>query len=173
MGYKGEIKVKYMKGKLAIFTPYNYDFLCAIKEIKGAKWNSNLQCWLVGKSNFNKVREMIKEIYDKDIDLNIKTQVKFRFLDNTLFDEDIDEKYFALWGQPIFHKETLQLYDNVSIDGTLEIRIDDKGVKKVLVEKNSSIKIELPKSIAKEIFPINLIEYNNKNNNYYKVSLDK
>ena len=65
---KKECEITYEQGKLAIYTPYNADFVTEIKKIDGAKWNGS--CWMVDKEHLEQVQGIVKSIYG-DVDVSV------------------------------------------------------------------------------------------------------
>lgn len=56
-----EIKVE--NGVARVYTPYNPDFVKAIKKIGGAKWDREKRCWAVPESAVDAAREIMKDVY--------------------------------------------------------------------------------------------------------------
>ena len=63
---KDEFAIEHWNGKLQVFTPYEADFVRAIKRIAGSKWNSDEKCWEVPESSIERVRQIMKDVYGHD-----------------------------------------------------------------------------------------------------------
>lgn len=55
------IKIEVENGKAKLYTPYNAEFVKAVKNIGGAKWNGS--CWSVPEESLNAAREIMERIY--------------------------------------------------------------------------------------------------------------
>jgi hypothetical protein len=54
-------------GRIAIFTPYNPDFVAAMKKkIGGCRWDAEARCWTAPASAAEGVREILRSIYGAD-----------------------------------------------------------------------------------------------------------
>lgn len=50
-----------------IYTPYNADFVAALKNgVGGARWNASSRCWTVPAATVNAVREIMRRVYGRD-----------------------------------------------------------------------------------------------------------
>ena len=58
------IKVIVKDGRASVFTPFNRDFVAAIKSnIGGRKWDSDERCWTVPEEALPQVRQIMMDIY--------------------------------------------------------------------------------------------------------------
>ncbi len=66
-----------------VFTPYNADFIAAIKKISGAKFMHDLGAWRVHAKSVESVRYIMRKVYGED-DLNPaeKIDIKITFEDD-------------------------------------------------------------------------------------------
>lgn len=63
---KDEFAIEHWNGKLQIFTPYNPDFVQAVKRVDGSKWNAEEKCWEAPEDAIGHVRQIMKEAYGHD-----------------------------------------------------------------------------------------------------------
>lgn len=56
------MKIEMENGKANVYTPYNPDFVKAIKGIGGAKWNGSGSCWIIPGSAVEAVREIMVDV---------------------------------------------------------------------------------------------------------------
>jgi hypothetical protein len=53
--------------KIAIYTPYNPEFVAALKKrIGGCRWNADGKCWTAPASAVENVREIMRDVYGAD-----------------------------------------------------------------------------------------------------------
>lgn len=57
------IKVEIENEKANVYTPYNSDFVKAIKGIGGARWNRDKRAWSIPAESVNVAREIMERIY--------------------------------------------------------------------------------------------------------------
>jgi len=58
------IKVTIKDGRASVFTPFNRDFVAAIKtNIGGRKWDADNKCWTVPEESLPQVRQIMREVY--------------------------------------------------------------------------------------------------------------
>lgn len=57
------MKIDVTNGKANVYTPYNPDFVKAIKGIGGAKWNTSEKCWSIPESAVDAAREIMSNVY--------------------------------------------------------------------------------------------------------------
>lgn len=58
------IKVVVKDGRAKVFTPFNRDFVAAIKSnIGGRKWDSDERCWTVPEESLPQVRQIMMDVY--------------------------------------------------------------------------------------------------------------
>ena len=58
------IKVIVKDGRASIYTPFNRDFVAAIKtNIGGRKWDADNKCWTVPEESLPQVRQIMREVY--------------------------------------------------------------------------------------------------------------
>ena len=60
-----DIKIIDSNGKADIYTPYNAEFVRAVKNC-GAKWNKANSCWTVEAGHIDTVREIMRRIWGRD-----------------------------------------------------------------------------------------------------------
>ena len=58
-----DIKVTIKDGKAELYTPYNADFVKAIKALGGAKWNASKRCWTISEDMLPQAREIMMDVY--------------------------------------------------------------------------------------------------------------
>lgn len=57
------IKVEINNGKAELATPYNPDFVDAVKKIGGAKWDGEKKCWTVPEAQLPAARIVMENVY--------------------------------------------------------------------------------------------------------------
>ncbi len=57
------IRIETNNGKASLFTPYNPDFVKAVKKIGGAAWDGKEKCWTVPEAQVPAARFIMEEIY--------------------------------------------------------------------------------------------------------------
>lgn len=73
------MEIKVNNGIARVYTPYNPDFVKAIKKIGGAKWDREKRCWAVPESAVDAAREIMKNVYgynDNTPNETVKVRVK-------------------------------------------------------------------------------------------------
>ena len=84
-----------------IFTPYNAEFVSAIKGIGGAKWNRYEQCWEIPESAVEACREIMMRVYGEcDIPSGEKVKVRLTFTKDFISDTRQD---IVLMGKTVAH----------------------------------------------------------------------
>lgn len=58
-----DIKVTIKDGKAELYTPYNADFVKAIKALGGARWNASKRCWTISEDMLTQAREIMMDVY--------------------------------------------------------------------------------------------------------------
>ena len=58
-----DIKVTIKDGKAELYTPYNADFVKAIKALGGARWNASKRCWKISEDMLPQARDMLYGLY--------------------------------------------------------------------------------------------------------------
>ena len=58
-----DIKVEIKNGKANLYTPYNADFVKAIKALGGARWNASSRCWTISESMLPQARKIMMDVY--------------------------------------------------------------------------------------------------------------
>lgn len=58
-----DIKVAVKDGKAELYTPYNADFVKAIKALGGARWNASKKCWTISEDMLTQAREIMMDVY--------------------------------------------------------------------------------------------------------------
>lgn len=62
-----EFSIKNMNDKvIGVYTPYNADFVSAIKKVSGASWLRDRGCWGVPAAQIDVAREIMRRIYGRD-----------------------------------------------------------------------------------------------------------
>lgn len=90
------MKIDIENGKAYVYTPYNQEFVKAIKKVGGAKWNG--EAWVVPEVAVSAVREIMLNIYgETDIDHGTNVDIKITFLES--FSKD--KKGITLFGKTI------------------------------------------------------------------------
>ena len=57
------IKVTIKDGRASVFTPFNRDFVAAIRNVGGRKWDADNKCWTVPEESLPQVRQIMMDIY--------------------------------------------------------------------------------------------------------------
>ena len=57
------IKVTIKDGRASVFTPFNRDFVAAIRNVGGRKWDADDKCWTVPEEALPEVRKIMMGIY--------------------------------------------------------------------------------------------------------------
>ena len=57
------IKVTIKDGRASVFTPFNRDFVNAIRNVGGRKWDSENKCWTVPEEALPQVRQIMMDVY--------------------------------------------------------------------------------------------------------------
>ena len=57
------IKVTIKDGRASVFTPFNRDFVNAIRNVGGRKWDADDKCWTVPEEALPQVRQIMMTIY--------------------------------------------------------------------------------------------------------------
>ena len=57
------IKVTIKDGRASVFTPFNHDFVNAIRNVGGRKWDSENKCWTVPEEALTQVRQIMMDVY--------------------------------------------------------------------------------------------------------------
>ena len=57
------IKVNIENGRAKVFTPFNHDFVNAIRNVGGRKWDADDKCWTVPEEALPEVRKIMMEVY--------------------------------------------------------------------------------------------------------------
>lgn len=58
------IRVENVGGKVEIYTPYNCDFIDALKaKVGGARWDAAKKCWTAPEEMLDAVRAILKDVY--------------------------------------------------------------------------------------------------------------
>ena len=57
------IKVTIKDGRASVFTPFNRDFVTAIRNVGGRKWDADDKCWTVPEEALPQVRQIMMDVY--------------------------------------------------------------------------------------------------------------
>ena len=57
------IKVTIKDGRASVFTPFSRDFVAAIKNVGGRKWDADDKCWTVPEESLPQVRQIMMDVY--------------------------------------------------------------------------------------------------------------
>ena len=57
------IKVIVKDGRAKVFTPFNHDFVNAIRNVGGRKWDADDKCWTVPEDALPEVRKIMMDVY--------------------------------------------------------------------------------------------------------------
>ena len=57
------IKVTIKDGRASVFPPFNRDFVNAIRNVGGRKWDADDKCWTVPEEALPEVRKIMMEVY--------------------------------------------------------------------------------------------------------------
>lgn len=74
------LKITVENGTANIYTPYNAEFVAAIKKLGGAKWSREGGCWKIQESRIPEVREVMRRIYgetDQETGKRVKVRLTF------------------------------------------------------------------------------------------------
>lgn len=58
-------KINVINDSAQVYTPYNGDFVRRIKNIGGAKWNRDHNCWIIPASAVDACREIMRNVYGR------------------------------------------------------------------------------------------------------------
>lgn len=58
-----EIRVEIKNGKANLYTPYNADFVKAVKTMGGARWDSTSRCWTISEDMLPQARKIMMYVY--------------------------------------------------------------------------------------------------------------
>lgn len=58
-----EIRVEIKNGKANLYTPYNTDFVKAVKAMGGARWDSTSRCWTISEDMLPQARKIMMDVY--------------------------------------------------------------------------------------------------------------
>lgn len=58
-----DIKVTIKDGKANLYTPYNADFVKAVKALGGARWNASSRCWTISEDMLPQARKIMMDVY--------------------------------------------------------------------------------------------------------------
>lgn len=137
--------------KVEIETPYNADFVKAVKKLKGAKWNPNKYVWTVDESEMVKAVDLVNEIYKTNISSDKKVTVKVTVLNNKLYGRN--QRDLVIAGVTIIEK--CQLSDKVKLDGSLITKYKNGELIRASFKEGSTFTFEIGEQ-----------DYNNYNHNY-------
>ena len=74
------LKITVADGIANVYTPYNAEFVAAIKKLGGAKWSREGGCWKIPENRIPEVREIMQRIYgetDQKSDKKVKVRLTF------------------------------------------------------------------------------------------------
>lgn len=57
------LQIRKENGKAKVYTPYNSDFVKAIRQVGGAKWNPADKCWETPESAVDAIRRIMTKVY--------------------------------------------------------------------------------------------------------------
>ena len=57
------IKVTIKDGRASVFTPFSRDFVAAIRNVGGRKWDADDKCWTVPEESLPQVRQIMMDVY--------------------------------------------------------------------------------------------------------------
>ena len=57
------IKVTIKDGRASVFTPFSRDFVAAIRNVGGRKWDADDKCWTVPEEALPEVRKIMMDVY--------------------------------------------------------------------------------------------------------------
>lgn len=60
------IKIDIVGSNAYLSTPYNVDFITAIKQVRGARWSKERQAWVISAKVVDQAREIMRRIYGAD-----------------------------------------------------------------------------------------------------------
>lgn len=60
------MKIEIVDTKAYIYTPYNAEFVKAIKGIGGARWNRDKSAWAIPADCADQAREIMRRVYGED-----------------------------------------------------------------------------------------------------------
>lgn len=74
------LKITVENGTAKVYTPYNAEFVAAIKKLGGAKWSRAEGCWKIQESRIPEAREIMRRIYgETDQESGRKVKVRLTF----------------------------------------------------------------------------------------------
>lgn len=75
------MKIEVLNEKAYVITPYNADFIKAIKGIGGARWNREHSAWEIPANSIEQAREIMRNVYGEDDlpDTSPRVEVRLSF----------------------------------------------------------------------------------------------
>lgn len=93
-----KIRVDISGDTASVYTPYNTDFVSAVRRIGGSRWDRSRKCWEFPAQAIDAVRLIMKEVYgETDIETAEKVSVRVTFTDELCG----DRKPVTLFGKTI------------------------------------------------------------------------
>ena len=74
------IRIEKENGRLEIYTPYNREFVDAIKMIGSARWDASKKCWTVTEDYLQDVRDILLDVYgcdDQEVTNTVTVRIEF------------------------------------------------------------------------------------------------
>ena len=75
------MKIEIVDTKAYIYTPYNAEFVKAIKGIGGARWNRDKSAWAIPADCADQAREIMRRVYGEDDRPDCGERVDVRLMD--------------------------------------------------------------------------------------------
>lgn len=77
------MKIEIKEDVASVFTPYNAEFVKAVRMVGGARWNRQIQCWDIPSCAVDAVREMMMRVYgESDVAHVDKADIRVTFSDS-------------------------------------------------------------------------------------------
>lgn len=81
------MRIEVKEGTASVYTPYNTDFVSAVRSIGGACWNRSQQCWDVPSHSVDAVRNIMMEVYgETDAEPADKVDIRVTFTESIFGD---------------------------------------------------------------------------------------
>ena len=144
-----EFKIEKYEHKIQIYVPYSPAFITAIKKIGGV-WCSSERCWELEKDKLESAKQIVKNIYGKEINVCETVKIILEFTKPNIFKFEDDEEWLKLYGVRIINRKGL-ISDNISFDGEFLPKYKDGVLNVVWFKKGSKFNLELSSAKFDEI----------------------
>lgn len=78
-----KLRIETNGDEIAVFTPYNKQFVDGVKRMGSAKWNPNSKCWTMPCEYIENIRKIMEDTFGySDISTNETIKLRIKFLDD-------------------------------------------------------------------------------------------